>query len=1182
MLNSRYPFNYSFLCIILFILSTLNSFAQTCFLDVIVNPDTVCKAGNANLFSSVIAPDLKFKDSTLYQIPDDNPSGIASTILVNLPHNLPLSKLKSVKINIIHPYVQDIEIRLIAPNGSSIILVNRIVSSGDNYTNTQFTNDLLHQLITSGSPPFTGPFRPQPDTFTNLTGTINGTWKLLVIDHNTGDAGDIIDWELEFYNAIITSQWTSIPLPIFSSSQIGPHTVWVNQTTEFILTISDATNCTATASDTILLINALPPTANSPIDICTGKATVTASGGGTGANIQYLWYRNDLPANNQFFVGTTYTSTFLVADTTFFIATVIDQCTSTSRTPIQILVRPTILPPTTLQSPTKGCLNQQTLVTATGGTDSVQYLWFSDTIPTGIQFHTGKTYLTQPLIADTTFWLARIENGCTSSARQSVKIQAFTTPNRPNDTTLNPICKGDTITIAPTGSNESYVWYQNNASITPFFIGKKYTTSHLQNDTILWVASVWYHCTSLTKTSILVQTRILPAPPQVVTPLKVCSLSNAIIVPVPVGFDTLFAFYSDSITTHPLHIGDTFITHPVASTDTIWVATINLGCTSNIRSPVILNVLPFPDTPATAPVVNLCGINNAFIYAKAKEPNATIRWYSDNNPNSLPIFSGNPYRTGLLIKDTVLWVESVLPNGCRSRSRNSVLIDVESLPNAPILRDSVWTCNGAPAIIKPDSNELGHTFLWFDKPTGGNLVHSGNIFITPPLFNNTTFWVSNSVPGCTSANRVPQFVAVVQPPNPAIVEITNACYGNPASLLARGNPPQTIYYWFKNQTDTNALSNHSVFTTGPLYRDTIIYVLPTLYGCPANARTPVLIKVGYLPPTPLIQDVTICGGDSITLQAQGGGVMVWWKNESGGIPLDTTTKYTTPALYADTPYWLATLDGYCSSLRKKVWVKINAPKPPVLTSPSSACYGTRLKLQATPSTGTIHWFDQDSNEVAIGNSYLTDSLKNITTFRMLTDDGLCRSIWVNIPVKILPPAHNLTISCPETVAVNNPFYIVGDAQPAESQLLWNFGIGANVGQAPPSDRDPHFVAITLVGERTIALNAIVGNCTTTFYKNITVVPFLSNENKHSFDGNITISPNPFNHSFYITGELFNPQPIDIEIYNLLGNKVYSISESNASILNKKIDLLDKPSGIYIIKITTKSSSYIQKIILQRQ
>ena len=103
----------------------------------------------------------------------------------------------NVTINIDHDWDSDLNIFLIPPTGSAIELSTGNGGSGDNYTDTVFDQE-AGQLITSGSPPFTGSFIPEGD-LSALYGELSaGEWTLEVTDtFGPADGGTINSFTLE-------------------------------------------------------------------------------------------------------------------------------------------------------------------------------------------------------------------------------------------------------------------------------------------------------------------------------------------------------------------------------------------------------------------------------------------------------------------------------------------------------------------------------------------------------------------------------------------------------------------------------------------------------------------------------------------------------------------------------------------------------------------------------------------------------------------------------------------------------------------------------------------------------------------------------------------------------------------------------------------------------------------------
>ncbi|QWF15833.1 S8 family peptidase [Lysobacter capsici] len=112
-----------------------------------------------------------YSNGTDYNIPDNNATGVSSTITVsgrtgNAPSNA------SVTINIIHPYKGDLKVDLIAPDGSVYNLHNNTGGSADNVAGT-YTVNLSSE-------------------------TLNGAWKLRAVDSGPADVGRIDTWSITF------------------------------------------------------------------------------------------------------------------------------------------------------------------------------------------------------------------------------------------------------------------------------------------------------------------------------------------------------------------------------------------------------------------------------------------------------------------------------------------------------------------------------------------------------------------------------------------------------------------------------------------------------------------------------------------------------------------------------------------------------------------------------------------------------------------------------------------------------------------------------------------------------------------------------------------------------------------------------------------------------------------------
>jgi PKD repeat protein len=112
-----------------------------------------------------------YSNTSAIAIPDNNNTGVTRTIAVsgrtgNAPTNA------AIAVNITHPYIGDLIVDLIAPDGSVYNLHNRTGSSADNIVQT-YTRNLS-------------------------TEALNGTWSLRVRDRASQDVGTLNNWSITF------------------------------------------------------------------------------------------------------------------------------------------------------------------------------------------------------------------------------------------------------------------------------------------------------------------------------------------------------------------------------------------------------------------------------------------------------------------------------------------------------------------------------------------------------------------------------------------------------------------------------------------------------------------------------------------------------------------------------------------------------------------------------------------------------------------------------------------------------------------------------------------------------------------------------------------------------------------------------------------------------------------------
>ncbi|MCC7303633.1 MAG: CotH kinase family protein [Bacteroidia bacterium] len=99
-----------------------------------------------------------------------------------------------------HTWDADMDVKLIAPDGTQIQLFTGVGGSGDNFTNTCFSQT-ASTSIASGNPPFTGTYKPMGNLGDANNGQNgNGNWILRCVDTYQQDLGNLISWSITFGN----------------------------------------------------------------------------------------------------------------------------------------------------------------------------------------------------------------------------------------------------------------------------------------------------------------------------------------------------------------------------------------------------------------------------------------------------------------------------------------------------------------------------------------------------------------------------------------------------------------------------------------------------------------------------------------------------------------------------------------------------------------------------------------------------------------------------------------------------------------------------------------------------------------------------------------------------------------------------------------------------------------------
>ncbi len=236
-----------------------------------------------------------------------------------------------------------------------------------------------------------------------------------------------------------------------------------------------------------------------------------------------------------------------------------------------------------------------------------------------------------------------------------------------------------------------------------------------------------------------------------------------------------------------------------------------------------------------------------------------------------------------------------------------------------------------------------------------------------------------------------------------------------------------------------------------------------------------IVEYGGMPGDPVLQiststTITIptitssaaqssCGDGSVTLTANASaGTVKWYANATGGTPLATGNSFTTPVLTQTTTYYVDAYDTSCTTgTRTAVTATINPIPTVTIASPTPVCGENSAVLNATPSAGTINWFNVATGGTSLGsgNTFTTPVLSEDTTFYAEAVNNGCSSgnrIAVNVVVYDLPDVEDETvILCEGTVITLN-------AGVSNATYHWSTGESSQTIQV--NNNAPYSVTVT--------------------------------------------------------------------------------------------------------------------------
>jgi len=823
------------------------------------NPNPICAGQSSTLTATNLQPTVTFSNTTDFNIPDANATGITSNISVSGLTGTVGNQIVNVTLNINHTYDGDLDISLRCPNGTVIVLSTDNGGTGDNYINTVFSPTATTN-VTAGTAPFTGTFLPE-QLFSGLSGcTLNGTWSLLVADDGGGDIGTLLDWSITFVN---TLNYTWAPPTALSATTGSVVTANPTTTTIYTVTGTDGSGCSGTRTVTVTVNPSPTMTSANAITICSGDAV----GLPLTSNITstYSWLATDNPAitgesttaQTGATINNTLTNTGTTPTTVIYTVTPTATTNSCPGTPQTITVtvnpRPVISPMANINT---ACINTALTVpdfTVTPAGTTINWTNNNSAIGGIGASGTGNIGTFTPTTPGVATISATASVGTCTITPVTFSITVNALPNVTSTSTT--VCSGLSASLTASGA-DTYSWNTgaNTATLTinPATTTTTYTVTG--NNTVTT-------CTNTATGTITISPGPVMTSPNTATICSGAALNFSFTSSIAgstyswIGSDNASVTGESTTTQSTAIIGDV-LTNASATNQTVtYTVTPTNGLCLGTPQTITVTVSSNP---------SLTGTPNACVGLTSQltgfgTPATTNPWVSSNT--GIATVNNNGLVTGVSPGSaTITYTDNT---GCFQTLTFVVYAN-------PTITGTLSACVGATSQLT-GSGTAATTNPWTSSNTGVATISNSGLVTAVAGGNATITYTNNN--GCLIT------ATFTVNPLPTISGTLSACVGATSSLTGSGTPA-TTNPWISSSTGIATITSSGIVTGVSAGNSTITYTDNN--GCNTTATFTVNPNPAV---TNLIATTTGCGTATASLTPTSsvtGTTFNWTATGSGG------------------------------------------------------------------------------------------------------------------------------------------------------------------------------------------------------------------------------------------------------------------------------------------------------------
>ncbi|MFI5149452.1 MAG: kelch repeat-containing protein [Bacteroidia bacterium] len=542
-------------------------------------------------------------------------------------------------------------------------------------------------------------------------------------------------------------------------------------------------------------------------------------------------------------------------------------------------------------------------------------------------------------------------SACGSGAPVTFNVTLGTTPVTPAITGTSPVCPGATGVVYSVTNNpgSTYNWTvpagatitsgQGTNSITVSFGASGGTISCTQTSACGTSAPVTFN----------VVTSTLPVTSSITGTNPVCPGATGIVYSVTNNPGSTYAWTVPAGATITSGQGTNSITVSFGATAGTITCTQTSTCGNS--APVSINVTtsPAPVTSSITGTSPVCPGASGIVYSVTNSPGSTYNW---NVPAGASITSGQGTNSITVTfgasGGTVSCTET---NSCGTGTPVTFNVATSPTPVTSAITGTSPLCPNATGIVFSVTNTAGSTYNW-TVPAGASITSGQGTNSIAVTFGNSGGTVTVTETN-SCGNGTPVTFNVVMGSNPVTSAITgpaSICVGATGQVFSVTNTPGSTYSWTvpAGSSITSGQGSNSITVNCGPTGGTVSCTETNSCGSDMVTSSFTILP---LPVATITGGTVLCSGDTVLLNASGGGTYSWSNSAT-----TASIHVTTPGTYSVTV--------------------------------SNACGSATASTVVTGSTVVSHFTtDSLSGYVPLNVHFTNNSSSNVTTWTWNFGDG---------------------------------------------------------------------------------------------------------------------------------------------------------------------------------------------------